>query len=41
MDAAMYLVLGLLLGVGLTFAAQASISSGWLGKRQPPPVSKP
>lgn len=36
MDAAIYIIVGLLLGVGLTFVAQASISSGWLGKRQPP-----
>lgn len=30
------LILGILLGVGITFAAQASISSGWLGKKTPP-----
>lgn len=40
MDPVLCLILGLVLGVGITLAAQASVSSGWLGKKQQPPPEK-
>jgi hypothetical protein len=41
MDAAIYVVLGLLLGAGLVTAGMLLVSSGIVGKRQQSPVNKP
>ena len=41
MDAAIYVIVGLLLGGGLVVAGMLLNASGVVGKRQQPPVSKP